>query len=169
MAATDGSTAGAAHSERELDAGRAHDHRRELMASHFWWYVARASGLVAWALVVASCMWGLLHAMHRSADVSTPTWMLSVHRYLAALAIVFTGVHVVALVADSFVHFDLADVLVPTGGELAPARGRVGHRRHVPARHDRGDVAAPSHLSTRVWRGSICSATCSLPSSPSTC
>ena len=48
MAATDGSTCGHAHAERELDAGRAHDDRRELMAGHFWWYVARSGGLVAW-------------------------------------------------------------------------------------------------------------------------
>ena len=25
------------------------------MASHFWWYAARAGGLVAWGLIVASC------------------------------------------------------------------------------------------------------------------
>ena len=30
------------------------------MSSHFWWYIARASGLVAWGLVVAACTWGIV-------------------------------------------------------------------------------------------------------------
>ena len=55
-------TRGRARAERELDAGRAHDDRRELMTSHFWWYVARSGGLVAWGLLVGSSVWGLLLA-----------------------------------------------------------------------------------------------------------
>jgi DMSO/TMAO reductase YedYZ heme-binding membrane subunit len=123
------------------------------MTSHFWWYVARAGGLVAWALIVASSVWGLLHAMHTFGRRVTPTWMLSVHRYLAALAIVFTGVHVVAIVADDFVQFDVADVLVPTAASwhpLAVAWGIVGMYLLVT-------IEATSllrrYLSARVWRG----------------
>jgi hypothetical protein len=39
--------------------------------------------------------------------------MLSTHRYLSALAIAFVAVHVLSILADSFVQFSLADVLVP--------------------------------------------------------
>ncbi|MFN8026366.1 MAG: ferric reductase-like transmembrane domain-containing protein [Acidimicrobiia bacterium] len=83
------------------------------LATQLWWYVARAGGLVAWALVVASCVWGLLHATRALGRRPTPAWMLSTHRYLGALAVVFTAVHVLALLADSFVQFDPVDVLVP--------------------------------------------------------
>jgi DMSO/TMAO reductase YedYZ heme-binding membrane subunit len=83
------------------------------VASHLWWYVARAGGLVAWALVVASCTWGLLHALRTFGRRPTPAWMLSTHRYLSALALVFVAVHVVAILADDFVQFSLADVIVP--------------------------------------------------------
>ena len=29
------------------------------MNQHLWWYVARSGGIVAWALVAASVLWGL--------------------------------------------------------------------------------------------------------------
>jgi DMSO/TMAO reductase YedYZ heme-binding membrane subunit len=83
------------------------------VSSHVWWYVARAGGLVAWGLIVASCAWGLLHAMRTFGRRPSPSWMLSTHRYLSTLAIVFVAVHVIALLADSYVQFSVTDVLVP--------------------------------------------------------
>src|SRR6478752_1109401 len=99
------------------------------MSSHLWWYVARAGGLVAWALVVASCAWGLLHALRVFGRRPSPAWMLSTHRYLGALAVTFVAVHVIAILADSYVQFSLVDVLVPFTGAWHPvavAWGVVG-------------------------------------------
>jgi predicted ferric reductase len=123
------------------------------LASHFWWYTARASGLVAWGLVVASCTWGLLHALRAFGRRPTPAWMLSTHRYLSALAIVFVAVHVVAIVADNFVHFGIADVLVPMVSSwhpLAVAWGIVGMYVLVAVE---ATSLARQHLSQRTWRG----------------
>jgi DMSO/TMAO reductase YedYZ heme-binding membrane subunit len=99
------------------------------MADHLWWYVARACGLVAWGLVVASTVCGLLLATRRTARRVTPASALALHRYLGALAIVFTVFHVLALVADDFVDFGVVDVLVPMASSwrpLAVAAGVVG-------------------------------------------
>jgi predicted ferric reductase len=90
------------------------------MSSHLWWYVARAGGLVAWALAVASCAWGLLHALRAFGRRPSPSWMLSTHRYLSALTIVFVAVHVVAILADGYVQFSAVDVLVPTASAWHP-------------------------------------------------
>lgn len=123
------------------------------MASHLWWYVARASGLVAWGLVVASCTWGLLHALRTFGRRPTPAWMLSTHRYLSALTIAFVAVHVVAIVADDYVHFGLTDVLVPmvsTWHPLAVAWGIVA--MYVLLAVEVTSLVR-QHLSSRVWRG----------------
>jgi len=122
------------------------------MSSHLWWYVARAGGLVAWGLVVASCAWGLLHALRTFGRRPSPAWMLSVHRYLSTLAIVFVGVHVVAILADSFVQFSPADVLVPmvsTWHPVAVAWGIVGMYVLVAV-----EVTSllRARLSPKVWR-----------------
>jgi DMSO/TMAO reductase YedYZ heme-binding membrane subunit len=85
------------------------------------WYVARSSGLVAWALVVATITWGLLLATKVLGRRPTPAWLLSLHRYLGALTVVFVGVHVVAILADTYTDFGVTDVLVPFTGSWHPA------------------------------------------------
>ena len=75
------------------------------------WYVARSSGLVAWALIVATIVWGLLLATKVLGRRPTPAWLLSLHRYLGALTVAFVGVHVVAILVDSSTSFGLVNVL----------------------------------------------------------
>jgi hypothetical protein len=87
-----------------------------MIATQLWWYTARAGGIVAWALVSASVLWGL--TLSSKAQVPgrsrpRPNWMLDLHRFLGGTAVVFTGVHVASIVGDSYVHFGLAEVLVP--------------------------------------------------------
>ena len=103
------------------------------MTSQLWWYLARAAGIVSWALVAVSVCWGLLLAGRpipgRAVGWARPHRLLDLHRYLGALAVVFTGIHVGALIADSYVHFDVVDVLVPFASSWRPgavAWGVVG-------------------------------------------
>src|SRR6478735_9812596 len=91
------------------------------MNGHLTWYAARASGLVAWGLVLASIVWGLLLATRVLGRRPTPAWLLSLHRYLGALAVVFVGVHVGAILLDRYTDFGLTDVLVPFTGSWHPA------------------------------------------------
>src|SRR3954447_17473020 len=122
------------------------------MSGHFWWYVARAGGLVAWGLVVASCGWGLLHALRTFGRRPSPSCMLSTHRYLSTLAIVFVGVHVLASLADTYVQFSLADVLVPMVSSWHPvavAWGVVGMYLLVAVEVT---SLARVRLSPKLWR-----------------
>jgi predicted ferric reductase len=90
------------------------------MRSQIWWYAARAGGIVSWALLVASMLWGLALTSKALGGRPRPAWLLDLHRWLGALALVFTGVHVIAVVADSYVHFGLAEVLVPFASAWHP-------------------------------------------------
>ena len=83
------------------------------MISQAWWYVARATGVVAWALLALSVLWGLLLSTSVLKTWSAPKWLLDLHRYLGGLALVFTAFHLAGLVADSYVQFGVADLLVP--------------------------------------------------------
>ncbi|HEV7888695.1 MAG TPA: ferric reductase-like transmembrane domain-containing protein [Acidimicrobiales bacterium] len=85
-----------------------------------WWYVARSSGLVAWWLVAASVFWGLLLSTRLLKKRPAPAWLLDLHRFLGALSIVFTGVHLLGLVADSYTHFGPSDLLVPFASDWRP-------------------------------------------------
>ncbi|HSL73110.1 MAG TPA: ferric reductase-like transmembrane domain-containing protein [Ilumatobacteraceae bacterium] len=101
------------------------------MNSQVWWFVARSSGIVAWALLSASVIWGLL----LSTKVSTtriaarrlrPAWLLDLHRHLGGLAVFFTAIHVIGIVADSYVTFGWAEVLVPMASEWRPGAVAFG-------------------------------------------
>ena len=97
--------------------------------SQVWWYTARSGGLVAWSLMAASVVWGLLLSTKVLDGKPRPNWILDLHRFLGGLAMIFTGVHVLAIIFDSYVHFGLVEVLVPFTGTWHPgavAWGIVG-------------------------------------------
>lgn len=83
------------------------------MNGQLWWFAARATGIVAWAVAAAAVIWGLLLSTRSARGVAKPAWVLDLHRYLGALTLVVTAAHVAFLIADSYVPFDLGDVLVP--------------------------------------------------------
>lgn len=84
------------------------------------WYVARASGLIAWSLLAGSVVWGLLMTSRLLRRRVKSSWLLDLHRWLGGLALVFTGVHVVAILGDTYVHFGLASVLIPFAARWHP-------------------------------------------------
>jgi DMSO/TMAO reductase YedYZ heme-binding membrane subunit len=94
-----------------------------------WWYVTRATGLVAWALLAASVLWGLFVSNKTLARSTPPAWVLDLHRHLGGLAVVFVAVHVAVLPLDSYTHWTVADLLVPMSSAWHPipvAFGVVG-------------------------------------------
>ncbi|MFQ5556452.1 MAG: ferric reductase-like transmembrane domain-containing protein [Acidimicrobiales bacterium] len=83
------------------------------MSDELTWYVARASGLTAWALLAVAVLWGLLLSTRLLERRPSPAWLLDLHRHLGWLALVFSGVHLTALFLDDFVRFTPAELLVP--------------------------------------------------------
>lgn len=99
------------------------------MNEHFWWHLSRASGIVAWGLLLASSLWGILLATRLLRPYDRPAWLRDLHTWLGAITVLGTGLHVAAIVADSYVHFGLADVAVPLASSWKPvavAWGIVG-------------------------------------------
>jgi len=85
-----------------------------------WWYVARASGLVAWALLTFTVVWGILLSTKVLGRRPTPAWLLDLHRFVGGATVVFTGLHLGAIFLDSYVHFDLAALFVPFASAWNP-------------------------------------------------
>ncbi len=83
------------------------------MGQHFWWYVARSCGFVAFALLTMSVSFGLVLSTRLFGRSVAPAWLLELHRYLGALGVIATGMHMSALVADTYVTFTIKDLFVP--------------------------------------------------------
>lgn len=90
------------------------------MNPQLWWHVARAGGLVAYGLLAASTIWGLAVSTRLLGRWPAPGWTLDLHRYLGGLAVAFTGIHLAALLLDSYLQFDLPDLLVPLASAWRP-------------------------------------------------
>ena len=67
-----------------------------IFGDQFWWYLARTTGIVAWVLLSASLIWGLLMAAGLVARGTARVLTMEVHRFLGTLAVAFTGLHLVA-------------------------------------------------------------------------
>jgi predicted ferric reductase len=122
------------------------------MNKQLWWYVARSGGIVAWALLAASVLWGLALSTKVLRGKPRPNWILDLHRFLGGLALVFTAIHVLALVLDSYVHFGVAEVLVPFASAWHPvavAWGVIGLYLLIAVELT---SLARKRISKRMWR-----------------
>jgi DMSO/TMAO reductase YedYZ heme-binding membrane subunit len=91
------------------------------VSSQLWWWLARASGLVAWAATAAAVIWGLALSSKIVRRRRIPAWLLDLHRYLGTLTLVFVGVHLAALAADSYTFFGFRELFVPMASQWKPA------------------------------------------------
>ena len=96
------------------------------MSSQVWWFVSRSSGIIAWALLTLSVCWGLLLSTRLLYRRVSAAWLLDLHRHLGGLAVVFTGIHLVGLVADSYVTFGWTELFVPMASSWRPGAVAFG-------------------------------------------
>lgn len=88
------------------------------------WYFSRSAGTVAYTLLAGSTIWGLFLTTKLLKESVPATLSLAIHNILSWLAILFTGMHAVALLWDSFYSYVLADLAIPFIGPYRP--GWVG-------------------------------------------
>ena len=91
-----------------------------VVSSKLTWYAARSSGLVAWAVVTASIVWGLAVSTRIIRKKGVPAWCLDLHKFLGTLSIVFVAVHLLALWADNFTYFGPRELFVPMASAWRP-------------------------------------------------
>ncbi|HZR96197.1 MAG TPA: hypothetical protein VFA56_10910 [Gaiellaceae bacterium] len=89
------------------------------------WYVARASGLVAFALLTLSVWLGLAMST-RLLGPKRQKRLLGLHRTLAWTALSMIGLHVGALLLDPVLHFGVVSVLVPFASAWRPVGVAAG-------------------------------------------
>ena len=77
-----------------------------------WWYVARASGLVGWSLLAVSVVFGLVLAV-RLIQGPRRAWVQGLHEFIGVLAVVFSAIHVVSVLAADRLHIGPWQVVIP--------------------------------------------------------
>ena len=123
-----------------------------VLAANATWYAARAGGLVAYLLLSASVVVGLLLSS-RARLRHWPRFALEdVHRFLGILAGAFIVLHGGALLLDRFVPISLSQLLVPGTDGYRPLAVAFG----IVAAELLAALAVANHyrrqLPHRVWR-----------------
>ena len=122
------------------------------MNPQIWWYLTRAAGIVAWLMLTASVIWGIVLSTKAFPEHRRPAWLLDLHRWLGGLAVAFTAIHLGALVADSYVHFGLADVTVPFASQWKPGAVALGIAAMWLLVAVEATSLAMKRLPRRTWR-----------------
>ena len=116
------------------------------------WYTARAGGMLAFVLLTASVVLGLTLS-GRARMKRWPRFAVEdVHRFAGLLAGTFVGIHVLALLLDTYVPFSLSQIVVPGTASYRPLETALG----VVALELLAALAVANHyrkrLSYRFWR-----------------
>jgi Ferric reductase like transmembrane component len=84
------------------------------------WDVARAGGFTAFGLLTLSVAIGLALTLH----IQSPRWPRIInselHNFITLLALIFTGVHILAVWIDPFTNFGWNEVFIPFASHYRP-------------------------------------------------
>jgi sulfoxide reductase heme-binding subunit YedZ len=91
-----------------------------------FWIEARASGMLAFALLTVSVIAGLVLKSRPFGTALKPATVTDTHRFLALLCLGATGIHGAALVLDSTVQLSVLGLVVPGLGSYRPLWVGIG-------------------------------------------
>src|SRR5260221_11243387 len=84
------------------------------------WYLVRSAGMVAYALLAASMLWGLFLSSHVLKNWSPGPLTLVLHAATSWLAVVLSLAHALLLLFDKYYTYRIQDVLIPFVGPYRP-------------------------------------------------
>ncbi len=94
---------------------------------HFW-YLSRASGVIAYTLFWLAVVFGLLLSTRLGKHFNAAR-VFALHQYLSLIAVAFAAFHAGILLADNFLNLNLWQVLLPFGFQterVGVALGQLG-------------------------------------------
>ena len=91
-----------------------------------FWYVTRAAGLIAYLLLWLSTAWGLAVSSKIFDPLLHRAFTYDMHQFISLLAIGFTILHVGVLVADQYLPFSIAAILLPFVAPYRPVWVGIG-------------------------------------------
>ena len=90
------------------------------------WYVTRAAGLLSYLLLWLATAWGIAVSSKMVEPVLQGVFTYDFHQFLSLLAIGFVVLHVVVLLADRYLPFSIAAILVPFVAPYRPVWVGIG-------------------------------------------
>ena len=120
---------------------------------HIWWYITRASALIAWALMTFSVVWGILLSTRIMRRIDNPGWLRDLHSYLGGLTLIMVGLHMVTLMLDEWLKFSFGEVLVPFVTDFKALPVALGILAFYVLLAVQGSSLLIARLPRKFWKG----------------
>ncbi len=120
---------------------------------HIWWYITRASALIAWVLMTLSVVWGILLSTRVMRRIDNPAWLQDLHRYLGGMTLIMVALHMVSLMLDGWLQFSLAETLVPFATDFKPTAVALGILAFYILVAVQGSSLMINILPRKFWKG----------------
>ncbi|MEY2698654.1 MAG: hypothetical protein RL720_610 [Actinomycetota bacterium] len=120
---------------------------------HIWWYITRASALIAWVLMTMSVLWGILLSTRVMRKIDNPAWLQDLHRYLGGMTLIMVALHMVSLMLDGWLQFSLAETLVPFATDFKPFAVALGILAFYILVAVQGSSLIMNRLPRKFWKG----------------
>jgi len=91
-----------------------------------WWYVTRASGIIAYLLLWFSTILGLAVTSKYLDGMLDRLFTYDFHEFISLLSIAFTLVHILVLMLDKYLPYTFAQILVPFISPYRPVWVGIG-------------------------------------------
>jgi predicted ferric reductase len=116
------------------------------------WMLIRGSGMVAFALLAAATVWGLLVSTKVLGVLAKPKAITWFHESLAIGALLATGIHIAVLSMHDFVEFSWAEILVPGVSDWRKGAVALGVVSLYGLVIVTGSFYVKKHIGQRAWR-----------------
>ena len=120
---------------------------------HIWWYLTRASALIAWVLMTMSVLWGILLSTRVMRRIDNPAWLQDLHRYLGGLTLLMVALHMVTLMLDGWLKFSITETLVPFATDFKPLAVALGIIAFYILFAVQGTSLIMNKLPRKFWKG----------------
>ena len=120
---------------------------------HVWWYVTRASAMIAWVLMTVAVVWGILLSTRIFRRVDNPAWLTDLHRYLGGVSVIMVLLHMASLALDGWIHMSLVELLTPFATAFKPFPVALGILAFYLLIAVQGTSLVMHRLPRKFWKG----------------
>jgi predicted ferric reductase len=122
------------------------------MGPHVYWYLTRASAIVAFWLLTCSSALGIATSSRLLDRLTERAWVYEIHKFVSLLALGFIGLHIFSLLPDPWTRFGLRDLLVPGTSAYRPLAVALGVIAMYGAVIATGTFYVKRWIGHKTWR-----------------
>lgn len=95
-------------------------------AAKAYWFISRASGLIAYVLITIGVLWGLVQSGNLFRPRIAPVLALGLHSYLNWMGLGMAALHGIILIGDGYININLPRVFTPFLSDYRPVPVGLG-------------------------------------------